>query len=427
MRTCALVCLSLGLLVSVASSSLRASDDGHQIKDVEGKVVRILADASAFSAKGERVEIYVDVPGVGPAVVGTAIVTGVEGDYVVAKIERSTGKIKAGQKVRAASSTRPATPLRDGDATPAKAPFSAAEARQLQETWAKHLDVPVVQQNHLGMQLQLIPPGEFMMGSPESLRKHKGWMADPEIQHEVRITRPFYVGAHEVPLAAFRAFIDETGYETDAEKGSEGDLGMNPKTRKFQSGLGFTWRAPGFEQSDDHPVVSVSWHDARAFCRWLSRKEGVTYRLPTEAEWEYACRAGTTTEFWVGDVMSSLQANGSGTKVYKDAKPGPNRVGTVASETFAANAFGLYEVHGNVWEWCSDWYAPYDAGAAVDPVGPQSGELRVVRGGGWNNGMYWLRSAIRLRFIPTMRSNNVGFRVVQEVSSESPATADFTP
>ena len=215
-----------------------------------------------------------------------------------------------------------------------------------------------------------------MMGSPESLQKHTGWMADSETQHRVRLTRPFYIGAHEVSLAAFRAFVDETNYETDAEKGSEGDVAMNPKTRKFEKNLGFTWKNPGFEQSDKHPVVCVSWHDARAFCRWLSRKEGATYRLPTEAEWEYACRAGTTTRFCAGEAFSSLQANGDGTKAYNGAKPGPNRLGTVPLETFEANAFGLYEMHGNVWEWCSDWYAPYDKGPAVDPIGAKSGELR---------------------------------------------------
>jgi formylglycine-generating enzyme required for sulfatase activity/WD40 repeat protein len=416
---------------------LPESDAGGQVKEIQGETIRFLADSEFQPVAGDRIEIYVEVPGVGPAVVATAVVTGVEGDHVLAKVERTIGKISAGQKIRAAASGSPITPPKsDVRRTPervvdqpsfAVVPFSTEEATRFRDSWAAYLGVPAVKKSQLGMQLKLIPPGEFTMGSPESLPKYPGWMADPETQHQVRLTRPFYIGAHEVSLAAFRAFVDETDYETDAEKKSEGDWAMNPKTRKFEKDLGFTWKKPGFEQSDEHPVVCVSWHDARAFCRWISRKEGATYRLPTEAEWEYACRAGTTTCFWAGEALSSLQANGSGTKAYNDAKPGPNRLGTVPLEAFEANAFGLYEVHGNVWEWCSDWYAPYDKGPAVDPIGAESGELRVMRGGGWNNGMYYLRSALRLRFTPTTRSNNVGFRIVQEISSAIPSRAESSP
>jgi formylglycine-generating enzyme required for sulfatase activity len=309
-----------------------------------------------------------------------------------------------------------ATHSRAADAPPAAvAPFSADEARELQEAWAAHLKTPAMAEDQLGIRLALIPAGEFTMGSPAGLKRHNGWMADAETEHLVRITRPFYLSVHEVSRAAFRVFVEETGYESDAEKGSEGDWGMNPATGKFESGLGCTWRDPRFEQTDEHPVVSVSWHDATAFCRWLSRKEKATYRLPTEAEWEYACRAGTEGQFAFGDSLSSAQANCNGEQGYNGAEAGPNHLGTVPRGTFAANAFGLFDLHGNAWEWCADWYAPYAGEGADDPTGPSEGALRIMRGGGWHNSAYWLRSALRLRFTPTSRSNNVGFRVLREM------------
>ena len=170
--------------------------------------------------------------------------------------------------------------------------------------------------NSIGVKLILIPAGNFKMGSAESaaaaaafFRKayHEDdleadfFMAEHP-QHQVRITRPFYLGAHHITRGQFRRFVSDTGYKTDAENGVESAVkGWNP----------VSWRIAGFMQTDEHPVVNVSWNDAVAFCKWLSRKEGNDYRLPTEAEWEYACRAGTATHYFSGDDPETLAKAGN--------------------------------------------------------------------------------------------------------------------
>ena len=157
--------------------------------------------------------------------------------------------------------------------------------------------------------------------------------------------------------------------------------------------------------SDDNgPVVWVSWKNAQAFCKWLSGKAGVTIRLPTEAGWEYACRAGTKTEFSAGDKDSDLEkaawyAANSGDKTHP--------VGLKA-----ANAFGLFDMHGNVWEWCQDWHGEYPSGALTDPSGASSGSDRVLRGGSWGGPPAACRSAYRYYAAPTHAGNYYGFRVV---------------
>jgi serine/threonine protein kinase len=162
------------------------------------------------------------------------------------------------------------------------------------------LKLPLV--NSIGMKLVPIPPGKFLMGAPDDepvRRDHEG------PQHEVVLTRPFYIGVYDVTVGQFRAFVKETGYRTEAETSGEGatvlitdsEAKMDPKAN---------WQNPGFEQTDDHPVVCVSWNDAKAFCDWLSKKEGKTYALPTEAQWEYVCRAGSTTRFYCGDDEQEL-------------------------------------------------------------------------------------------------------------------------
>src|SRR5262249_19167843 len=154
--------------------------------------------------------------------------------------------------------------------------------------------------------------------------------------------------------------VRATGYKTDAEKDGGGGLGLNA-ARNWQQKPEYTWRNPGWEQTDRHPVVNVSWNDAVAFCDWLSAKEGKQYRLPTEAEWEYSCRAGTTTRFHSGDDEASLKKVAN----YWDSGPGTTR----AVGELQANAFGLHDMHGNVWEWCQDWYDKdyYKASPRQDP------------------------------------------------------------
>jgi formylglycine-generating enzyme len=263
------------------------------------------------------------------------------------------------------------------DAPLAAAPFDSARAKELQELWAAHLGRPLQTTNSVGMNFVLIPPGEFMMGNGESSvsfkKDFKREVAGEEQPlHSVRITHPYYMAECEVTVGQFRKFVDDEGYETELEREqanqketTDGD-GKDGAAEKKKT---FNWRHPGMKQEDDHPVVYVSWRDAQAFCSWLSRKEGKTYRLPTEAEWEHACRAGTTTRFWCGDAVDSLigvaNTHSSGTK---------------AVGGYRANPFGLYDIHGNVAELCTDRYLPtyyrrFAEGTALDPKGPT--ELEV--------------------------------------------------
>jgi formylglycine-generating enzyme required for sulfatase activity len=288
--------------------------------------------------------------------------------------------------------------------------------------------------NSIGMRLVEIPAGEFMMGSgedgaaivaafPEHDRDPKEF-GDELPKHRVRITRPFLLGTHEVTVGEFQAFVKATGYRTEAERDGTGGWGYDPTVgRCIGRDPRFTWRDPGFEQTPRHPVLNVSWHDAQAFCEWLTRAEGRAYRLPTEAEWEYACRAGTTTRYACGDdpallvkTARVLDPAGRNVKLHvqdvpiapEQAKPFPVPVGS-----YAANAFGLRDMHGNVWEWVADRYGAetYAAGSATDPTGPSEGPRHVRRGGGWNSFPIWARSSFRNWNKPDSRCVNLGFRV----------------
>jgi formylglycine-generating enzyme required for sulfatase activity len=294
--------------------------------------------------------------------------------------------------------------------------------------------------NSIGMKLTLIPSGEFKMGSGESaedtaafFNKTYGenvltadFFKDEHPQHRVRITKPFYLGTYHVTRGQFRQFVKDSGYKTDAEKGVgfKGAFGWDTDKKKFDLNEKYSWRNAGFEQTDEHPVVNVSWNDAVAFCKWLSKKEGKTYRLPTEAEWEYACRAGTTTRYYSGDDPETLAKVGNVADAAAKAqfpdwkytiKANDGYVFTAPVGKFKPNAFGLYDMHGNAWQWCADWYGAehYAASPVDDPTGPASGNDRVLRGGSWNNWPYNSRSARRVRYIPGSRSSNTGFRVAR--------------
>ncbi len=229
----------------------------------------------------------------------------------------------------AAATTSPADPL--GPAPPlAVAPFDAAQAKAHQAAWAKHLGTDVVKPNSLGMQMTLIPPGEFLMGSSDAditLAKQIATetkldpigvtqIIEERPQHRVRIAQPFRLAAHEVTISQFAKFVEHAKYKTQAEEFGGNSSTTKPEEVKPDS-LKLNWRAPGYAVTDDSPVTQVSWNDAVAFCNWLSSQEQLTpcyqrdanswtllpksngYRLPTEAEWEYACRAGTTTQILV--------------------------------------------------------------------------------------------------------------------------------
>lgn len=161
------------------------------------------------------------------------------------------------------------------------------------------------------------------------------------------------------------------------------------------------------------PVENVSWNDCQEFLKKINEMiPDLNLRLPTEAEWEYACRAGTTTPFSFGENITPEQVNYDGNYPYADGKEGQYREKTVEVKSLPANPWGLYEMHGNVWEWCSDWYGYYPSESAVDPIGPDKGEFRVLRGGSWIDNGGIVRSAYRDRFEPSSRVDFIGFRLV---------------
>ena len=224
------------------------------------------------------------------------------------------------------------------------------------------------------MKLALIPAGEFMMGSPPS---EIGREDDEGPPHRVRISRPFYMGKYEVTQAQYEAVM--------------GNDPASPKGAKS-------------------PFTGASWYDAVEFCKRLSARTGMTVRLPTEAEWEYACRAGTTTVFCFGDTISTDQANYNGDDAYGSGPKGVNRRKTTAVGSFSANRFGLYDMHGNVWEWCQDWYDQdyYRNSPTSDPPGPANGQYRVLRGGSWVHSPWRARSAYRGILDPERRATRAG-------------------
>ena len=271
--------------------------------------------------------------------------------------------------------------------------------------------------NSIGMKLMLIPAGKFLMGSPKD---EKG-RSDDENQYEVEITKPFYLGMYTVTVGHFRKFVKDAGYQTEAEKDGQGGGGYNAEITDLDFGKKYNWQNTGWEQTDDHPVVNVTWNDAMAFCEWLSKKEGKKYRLPTEAEWEYSCRAGTTTRFYSGDDEETLKgvanlADASFKQKYPKAalvvKWDDGYPFTAPVGKFKPNAFGLYDMHGNVWEWCQDWYGAYPQGKVADPQGPKEGKAHVMRGGSFNYfDAGYVRAANRDREVPSNRNLDVGFRL----------------
>ena len=209
--------------------------------------------------------------------------------------------------------------------------------------------------------------GEFTMGSPAGEAGHQ----KDETQHQVKVS-DFYMSKYELTVREFRKFIEDSGYKTDAEKG-DGSYVWEGKEWKKQAGINWRHGVSGSvrpQSEENHPVVHVSWNDAVAYCEWLSKTTGNRYRLPTEEEWEYACRAGTTTPFNTGSNLTTEQANYSGNYPYNNNAKGQYRQNTVPVESFAPNAWGLYNMHGNVWEWTDSLY-------------DKSGSLRVIRGGSW--------------------------------------------
>jgi formylglycine-generating enzyme required for sulfatase activity len=285
------------------------------------------------------------------------------------------------------------------------------------------------------MQLVEIPPGELLMGAPET-----DDLAQPDEmpQHRVRITRGFFMAAHEITVGQFRAFVEATGFRTAAETDGRGASGYDAELRGFEyDSPRYSWRFTGYAQSDAHPVVDVDWHDARAFCEWLSEKEGRSYRLPTEAEWEYACRAGSSRRFVTDDAARGLQAIANlrdeslerlwDTSTVVKYGLDPSKIEFVRWDdghaftapvgSFEPNALGLHDMLGNVGEFCADGYDAgfYSASAEEDPAGPATETKgHVVRGGTFLNDGRLVRASSRVECLDEYRNYVIGFRVVLE-------------
>lgn len=263
---------------------------------------------------------------------------------------------------------------------------------------------PFLEGGGSGPAMVLIEAGRFEMGSPEHERRiamaagsQKNWIARETPQHWVGIERPFAMGRYPVTVGEWRAFAQASGWQQHGE---------------------VNWESPGFPQTDMHPVVGVTWFDALQYVAWLSEATGKRYRLPSEAEWEYACRAGSKTAFNVGDTISTEQANFDGSFTYNGGPRGEFRHGTTPVDSFAPNTWGLHDMHGNVWEWVQDVVhdnyegAPHD-GSAWELGGDQV--RRILRGGSWLYNPRYLRSALRNGFSAVLSNDIVGFRVVREL------------
>jgi formylglycine-generating enzyme required for sulfatase activity len=240
----------------------------------------------------------------------------------------------------------------------------------------------------------VISAGQFMMGSPAGIGD-----SNEHPQRRVTIAQPFAVGLAPVTRAEFAAFVAATGHK--AEGGAYIWDGNQVKLDKTNS-----WRGPAFQQGDDHPVVCVNWHDAEAYVAWLRKATGnKPYRLLSETEWEYCCRAGTSTAYSTGEKIEQHQANFA-----------MNEKGTTPFSKYPANAWGLRDMHGNVWEWCADNWQPDDTGNPPNDGSVWLGgdaTFRVVRGGSWYFYPHDPRSARRGQFRPDYRGNDIGFRVAR--------------
>jgi len=299
----------------------------------------------------------------------------VDFDAVLAKLEALNAR--ACREIAEEVKSRPPDAGADGapPAQPIRMEVTPISGKSNLNAVAVHLD------KGIDLQLNLIPSGAFLMGSP----KEEPERGEDEIQHTVTISQPFYMGATLVTAAQYQ---------------------------KVLAGK------PAHASESDLPAI-VAWPDAVRFCKALSRNTGRSFRLPTEAEWEYCCRASTTTPFYTGTTISTDQANFDGKFVYPGGKPGIYRRGSTPVRTFAPNAWGLYDMHGNAYQWCSDWYGHYSKDPVIDPQGPDRGADRVIRGGKYGSGPKYIRSAARYSYNPNNSSVTFGFRIVMVADQSS--------
>ncbi|HAH44136.1 SUMF1/EgtB/PvdO family nonheme iron enzyme [Gimesia sp.] len=297
--------------------------------------------------------------------------------------------------------------------------------REVQQAWADFLKLPPQMEVPLGagvnIDLELIPPGEFMMGTlDETLKNTKASTTQQKIKYQVltadlpyrlaRITQPFYMSRTEISRKQFRQFVAQSQYRTDAERDGRGGTDFTTSKRDPQ----ITWASDlGGTLNDDHPVSNLTWYDARNFCGWLTRKQArLSFDLPAESQWEYACRAGTTTP-WFAPGEQQLSRYG--------------RFGTTHTHPcgqLQANAFGLYDMHGNVTEWCRDYFSNEESfsNPVNNPSGPHTGTHRMLRGGSAIQDSVSCRSGYREGRLPVMRDATTGFRVC---ATPNPANKDL--
>lgn len=305
---------------------------------------------------------------------------------------------------------------------------------------------PESMENTLGMRFVRVPAGAFQMGNARSLERMRQLfpeyeesrlteLSDEMPVHTVWITRDFWLGQHEVTVGQFRKFIEQSGYIPESVLDGTGGYGYDtayrPETSDQHDTFAgrdpvYSWAHPGFPQDDNHPVLNVSWNDAVAMARWLSDKEGRRYRLPTEAEWEYACNAGQSTLFPIGNdpLALDLTANvfdASSARLWPQwaryARPGDDKFPfTAPVGSFEPNTFGLYDMAGNAWEWTADWYGEtyYDDSPLENPQGPADGAVKVRRGGSWHIWPLYARCNFRNVNSPETRYVLQGMRLLLE-------------
>lgn len=291
-----------------------------------------------------------------------------------------------------------------------------------------------------GLRFVLVPAGSFTMGSqfaktlPESERR---WFIDESPERKVSISRDFWLADTETTVAAFRHFVDETGYVTTAELSGQSlgsyEVTTDPKgvqSGQWAIGANLNWRNPGWNVNENHPVTHVSWHDAAAFVQWLRDKTGRPFRLPTEAEWEYAAGGPDHTIYSWGNDEPKIGLEGNiADATFSAAYPlwkypvlrtiDDLHVHTAPVGSFAPNGFGLNDMTGNVWEWCADRYSStyYASAPNIDPTGAADGAERVHRGGGFDWELPYLRVAKRRHGAEELAAANIGFRVALSLGS----------
>ena len=267
---------------------------------------------------------------------------------------------------------------------------------------------------NINVELVWVAPGTFIQGSPET---ELGREPD-EIQHRVTISKGFYIGKYPITIEQFQSFVNQTRYKTEAERGTSGGFGWNGQD--LVQSPEFDWRNPGYPSSKSHPVTIITLEDAQAFCKWLSSKSKMKVQLPTESQWEFACRAGSGERTYAGDTDEHIDEI-AWTKV--------NALGAQSVGGKRPNSLGIFDMCGNVSEWCLDIYGKYPATNQTDPVAtvPDAGEKprNVLRGGSWNRDRRRARSAARFRSDPKSRNADIGFRVVVMRPGNQPDVAEL--